>query len=201
MGKRDRAWSSSATGFVLLLMAALAIPAAVFAQTGQPPQPGETPLFKWLEATSIGTAVRESNWLFPVIEAVHVLGIVGLAGASTLLDLRLLNRGFLRDEPASHVASRLLPVMWASFAVMFVTGALMFTSEAWQCYTSLSFRIKMALLLAVGLNALVFHVTSYRTIKTWEHAPIAPVPARVAAWLSMALWVVIVFAGRAIAYW
>lgn len=201
MGKRARAWTGSAMGAVLLSMAALAFSGAVFAQTGQPPRPGETPLFQWLEGTYISTSVRESDWLFPLIESVHVLGIVSLAGASTLLDLRLLNRGFLRDEPASQVASRLLPIMWGSFAVMLVTGALMFISEAWQCYTSVSFRVKLALLLAVGLNALVFHLTSYRTIKTWEQAPVAPVAARLAAWVSLTLWVAIVFAGRAIAYW
>lgn len=201
MGKRARAWISLAMGAMLLSMAALALSGAVFAQTGQPPQPGETPLFKWLEGTSIGTNVHESDWLFPLIESVHVLGIVALAGASTLLDLRLLNRGFLKDQPASQVASRLLPVMWTSFGVMAVTGTLMFVSEAWQCYTSISFRVKLALLLAVGLNALIFHLTSYRSIKTWEQAPVAPVPARLAAWVSLALWVCIVFAGRWIAYW
>jgi hypothetical protein len=186
---------------VPLSMVALAFSGAAFAQTGAPPRPGETPLFKWFESTSIGAAVRESDWLFPVIESVHVLGIVLLAGAGTLLALRLVNRGFLRDKPASAVASHLMPVMWGSFAVMFVTGALMFVSEAWQCYTSLSFRIKLALLLAVGLNALIFQLTSYRTIKTWERDPVAPLPARVAAWVSITLWVCIVFAGRGIAYW
>jgi hypothetical protein len=201
MRKRVRAWMGSAMGAVLLSMASLAIPAAVFAQTGGPPRPGEPPLFKWLESTYIGIAVHESNWLFPLLESVHVLGIVALAGASTLLDLRLLNRGFLRDEPVSEVASRLLPIMWGSFALMFVTGALMFISEAWQCYTSVSFRVKMALLLGVGLNALVFQLTSYRSMAAWENAPVAPVPARVAAWLSITLWVCIVFAGRGIAYW
>ena len=201
MRKRVRMRIGSLMGAVVLSMTALAFSGAVFAQTGAPPRPGETPLFKWLENTHIGAAVRESDWLFPLIESVHVLGIVFLAGAGTLLALRLLNRGFLREKPTSEVASRLLPVMWGSFALMFVTGALMFISEAWQCYTSLAFRIKLALLLALGLNALIFQLTSYRTIMTWEKAPVAPLAARVAAWVSMALWVAIVFAGRGIGYW
>ncbi len=186
---------------LLLFVATLAFSRAAFAQTGSPPLPGETPLFKWIEATSIGTAVRESNWLFPVIEAVHVLGIVVLAGSSALLDLRLLNWGFLREQPASKVAARALPAMWVSFAVMFLTGALMFVSEAWQCYTSMAFRIKMGLLLAVGLNALLFHFGPYRRIREWDSAPAAPASAKTAAWLSLVLWVGIIFAGRWIAYW
>jgi len=186
---------------MLLSAAALALCGATFAQTGNPPLPGETPVFKWLESTSVGTHVRESDWLFPVIEAVHVLGIVFLAGAGTLLAMRLLNRGFLRHKPASEVAARLQPVMWWSFALMVTTGTLMFISEAWQCYTSMAFRIKLGLLLSVGLNALIFQLGAYRTIKTWEKDPVAPASARAAAWVSMLLWVCIVFAGRGIAYW
>lgn len=206
MGKRVRAWIVSRRGALLLFVAALAFSRAAFsraafAQTGSPPLPGETPLFQWLEGTSIGTAVRESNWLFPVIESVHVLGIVVLAGSSALFDLRLLNRGFLREQPASRVAARLLPVMWASFAVMFITGTLMFVSEAWQCYTSIAFRVKIGLLLAVGFNAVLFHFGPYRKIGQWESAPAAPASAQTAAWLSLALWVGIIFAGRWIAYW
>jgi len=130
-----------------------------------------------------------------------MLGIVVLVGTSVLLDLRLLGRGVLRDQPASQVASRALPVMWGSFGVMFITGTLMFMSEATRCYDSMSFRVKIALLLAVGLNALVFQLGPYRKIAGWENAAVTPTSARVAAWVSMALWVCIVVAGRGIAYW
>lgn len=124
-----------------------------------------------------------------------------LVGTSVLFDLRLLQRGYLREQPASRVAARLLPVMWASFAVMLVTGTLMFMSEATRCYQSVAFRIKIVLLIATGLNALVFHFTAYRRIGQWEKAPFAPASVRAAAWLSLALWAAIVVAGRGIAYW
>lgn len=158
-------------------------------------------IFQWFESTTIGTTVRDSNWLFPFIESVHMLGIVVLVGTSVLLDLRLLGRGILCHQPASQVASRALPVMWGSFAVMFITGVLMFLSEATRCYGSVSFRVKIVLLAAVGLNALVFQLGPYRKIAGWESAAVAPRSARVAAWLSLALWVCIVVAGRGIAYW
>jgi hypothetical protein len=188
-------------GLALPLLALLVLSGAAFAQTGGPPKPGETPFFEWMDNTYIGSNVRDSNWLFPVIESIHVVGIVFLVGASVLLDLRLLNRGYLRDQPVSRIWSRLLPMMWASFGVMFVTGTLMLISESWQCYTSIAFRVKMALLLAVGANVLFFYFAAYRKIKLWEKDTIAPVSARASAWVSMILWVLIVFAGRAIAYW
>jgi uncharacterized membrane-anchored protein len=130
-----------------------------------------------------------------------MLGIVVLVGSSTLLDLRLLNRGLLREQPASQVTARLLPVMWTSFALMFVTGVLMFLSEATRCYESMSFRVKMILLLVVGLNAMFFHFAAYRKIEKWESALSTPASAKVAAWASMVLWMCIIVAGRGIAYW
>ncbi|MDE3109045.1 MAG: hypothetical protein KGL02_03795 [Acidobacteriota bacterium] len=156
---------------------------------------------KWCEGTYLGASVRNSEWLFPVIESIHMLGIVALVGSSTLLDLRLLNRGFLRHQPASQVTSKLLPVMWTSFAVMLITGVLMFFSEATRCYESTSFRVKMALLVVVGLNAVFFHFAAYRKIGEWEASPKTPGAAKLAGVVSLVLWICVIVAGRGIAYW
>jgi hypothetical protein len=198
----------------LPLVAMLLFSGAAFAQTGGPPKPGETSFFDRIDNTYIGSTVRNSNWLFPVIESAHVVGIVFLVGASVLLDLRLLNRGYLREQPLAQVWSKLIPVMWAAFAVMLATGTLMLVSESWQCYTSIAFRIKMGLLLAVGANVLFFYFAAYRRMRTdanWrasEPQPqlrtgeaLIPASAKFCAWASMFLWVLIVFAGRFIAYW
>ena len=158
-------------------------------------------ILKAIEATWIGRGVRDSSWLFPFIESIHMLGIVVLVGTSILLDLRLLGRGVLRDRPASEVAARALPVLWGSFAVMFVTGTLLFASKAVDSYETNSFKLKMLGLLLVGVNAMVFQLGPYRRIAQWENAAVAPGSARVAAWVSLTLWVCIVLAGRGIAYW
>jgi hypothetical protein len=235
--------------FALPLIAMLLLSGVALAQTGGPPKPGETPFFDRIDNTYVGSAVRNSNWLFPVIESVHVVGIVFLVGASVLLDLRLLKRGYLREQPLSQAWSRLIPVMWAAFGVMLATGALMLISESWQCYTSIAFRVKMGLLLAVGANVLFFYFAAYQRMRgdaNWRlpesqpqeslgalapagrgpvslHSAAAlesepersigssplsrtgevliPSSAKFCAWASMILWVLIVFAGRFIAYW
>jgi hypothetical protein len=157
---------------------------------------------QWLEATTIGSAIRDSSWLFPAIESVHILGITILVGSTGLFDLRLLGRGFLGRQPASKVAHQVMPWAWGSFSVMFVTGVLMFSSEATRCYQSWFFRIKLGLLLLAGLNALIFQFGTYYQIGDWDEAgTVAPTAARVAAWVSLLLWVFIVFAGRGIAYY
>jgi hypothetical protein len=157
---------------------------------------------QWLESTSVGADVRNSDWLFPVIESLHMLGIVLLVGATGLFDLRLLGRGPFRQQPASQVARQVMPWVWGSFAGMFITGSLMFTSEATRCYQSWCFRAKMVLLLMAGLNAFIFQFGAYRQVANWDEAARKPpAGARVAAWTSLVLWVVIVFAGRGIAYY
>jgi hypothetical protein len=157
---------------------------------------------QWLEATTIGAAVRNSDWLFPFIESIHMLGIVFLVGATGLFDLRLLGRGPLRQQPISQLARQVMPWVWGSFAVMFITGSLMFTSEATRCYQSWCFRGKMILLILAGLNAFIFQFGAYRHVANWDDAALKPPSgARFAAYASLALWVLIVFAGRGIAYY
>ncbi len=157
---------------------------------------------QWLEQTSIGLAIRDSSWLFPVIETIHVLGIIVLVGSTGLFDLRLLGHGFLRDRPASSVKVEIGPWVWGSFAVMATTGALMFSHEATKCYTSWFFRIKVVLLALAGLNALIFELGANRRLSAWDEAEtVAPKSARIAAWASLILWVLIIGAGRGIAYY
>jgi hypothetical protein len=156
-------------------------------------------LCKWIEQTSVAAGVRESLWLFPAIETVHLFGIILLVGSTVALDLRLL--GFaLREQAVSKLASRLLPWVWIGFAVQVVTGSLLFASEATKCYGNPAFRIKMLLLVLAGVNALVFYVTPFRKVATWDNASTPPVGARLAGVLSILLWLGIVAAGRWIGF-
>jgi hypothetical protein len=147
----------------------------------------------------IGTAIRESDNAFPIIESVHVLGITLLAGTIAVLDLRMLGV-ILRDVPVRRIARGVLPLTWSGFVVMFLSGFLLFWSEAAKNYTNPAFRIKIVLLILAGLNPLVFHTGVYRRAKEWELAATAPWRARMAAIASLTLWSGIIIAGRAIAY-
>ena len=59
-------------------------------------------LFDWLEQTTIGTVIRESTWLFPVVESVHLLGLALLGGA-VVMNGRLLK--ILNESNASTFTS------------------------------------------------------------------------------------------------
>jgi hypothetical protein len=116
-----------------------------------------------------------------------------------MLDLRLLGLT-LRKVPFSEVAARLLPWTAAGFAVMVLSGSLLFYAIPVRTYLNIFFRIKVAMLVLAGLNAWIFQRTVYRRVAEWDVKLVAPVGARVAGGLSLLLWACIVIAGRMIAY-
>ena len=154
---------------------------------------------KWLEQTSVGAGIRESLWLFPAIETLHLLGMAVLVGSAGVLDLRLLG-WMLRRECVSELAGRLLRWAWAGFAVQVVTGVLLFSSEAIKVYTNPAFRLKMLLILLAGVHALIFHWTVYRNVATWDDSGVLPAGAKVSGLASIVLWIGIVAAGRFIGF-
>jgi len=157
------------------------------------------PFCRWLEHTSVAAAVRESLWLFPAIETLHLLGMAVLVGSIAAFDLRLLG-WMLRRQRVSALAERLLPWSWAGFAVQLVTGALLFASEAVKVYPNPAFRLKMLLLFLVGLHALIFHLSVYRNVASWDDTEVLPAGPKVAGFVSILLWIGIVAAGRFIGF-
>jgi len=150
-------------------------------------------LFERLEASALGAAIRDSLWLFPVIEAVHLLGLALLGGAVLVLNLRLLGLG-LQQKPVSYVARQLEPWLVSAIAVMVATGIPLFLSEAVKCFHSEAFRLKMVAL-ALAL-AFTFGVRN-------PVAKAQPLPARwnrAVAACSLALWLTVAAAGRWIGF-
>jgi hypothetical protein len=154
---------------------------------------------QWLEKTPWSIALHESLWVYPIVESIHVLTLCLFLGTAVMLDLRLLGVT-MRHVPFSEAAARLLPWTAAGFALMVVSGSLLFYAIPVRTYLNIFFRIKVAMLILAGLNAWVFHRTVYRRVATWDLEPVTPVGARVAGGLSLALWAGIVVAGRMIAY-
>jgi hypothetical protein len=154
---------------------------------------------QFLYDSNFGTYIRESDYAFSVVESIHVLSITLLVGTISMLDLRMLGLT-LTSIPVTKVARDVLPLTWCGFGVSFLSGFILFWSEAAKNYGNPAFRIKLALLLLVGLNPLIFHTTIYRRVHEWERLAASPWPARTAAAVSLTLWSGIIIAGRAIAY-
>lgn len=156
-------------------------------------------LLAWLYATPIATAVRESSFLFPTVETVHVLAITLVVGSISIVDLRLLGVAS-RGRAVTEVTAEILPLTWCAFAVAVVSGSLLFSSQAIKYVDNLAFELKMALLLLAGLNMVVFHQLTQRDIAAWDRAERPPLGPRLAGGISLALWIAIVFCGRVIGF-
>ena len=154
---------------------------------------------KAIQDSDIGTSIRESTWTFPIIETTHVIGLAISVGLIPITDLRLI--GFiLRKRAFSELWGQLKPLFTVGFIIMFVSGILLFLSQAYKAYESIFFRMKIVFLILAAANALAFEYTSRPTVGEWDTAALPPPRARMAGWISIILWAGIIAAGRTMAY-
>src|SRR5580700_11761240 len=128
---------------------------------------------EWLEASGLATRIRDSLFLFPLLESTHVFGLALVFGTIAIIDLRLLGIAST-ERPFTRMWSDILKWTWAAFALTALTGALMFITNATVYYHNFYFRTKMLLLALTGVNMLIFELTAGRTIHSWDKAPSAP---------------------------
>jgi len=153
------------------------------------------PLFEWFYATPVGETIRNSVWLFPVIEAFHLLGLGVIGGAVLLVNLRLLGVGLTR-QPVAQLAAEAQPWLLGALALMFASGFPLFLSEATKAYYSYAFWIKMTSLLLV----LVFTFTIHRRVTRTDLAVHKPQLAKLTALVSLVLWFGVAWGGRWIGF-
>ncbi len=109
-------------------------------------------VFDWLELTWIGETVRKSLWLFPVIEAFHLVALALLGGAGLLMGLHLMGLIMPNSKP-SEVYANIHRWFDLGLAVLLLSGIPLFLSEAIKCYYNEPFWMKMIFLLL----GLIFH--------------------------------------------
>lgn len=161
--------------------------------------PEPTNLWERIEYSSLGTTIAESTWMFPSLEVLHVIALLTVIGTIAIVDLRLIGIAS-KGHRVTLLAQDMLPWTWGAFALAAVTGGLLFVSKAHSYMINPWFLGKMSLMALAGLNMAYFHLTTWRTAGQWELDPPFPPAAKVAGWLSLIFWVVIVFCARAIGF-
>jgi hypothetical protein len=152
-----------------------------------------------LHNSGFSEAIRNSLYIFPLMEAVHVIALTLVFGTIMVVDLRLL--GFAsKSRPYTRVSHDMLKWTWGAFALAALTGTLMFVTNAQVYFHNGFFRAKFALMALAGLNMLVFQLTTGRHPEGWDTAPVAPAPARIAAIASLTLWVLVIGMGRTVGF-
>ena len=156
-----------------------------------------TAAFEWLEHTALAIFVRDSLWLFPMIEIVHILGFTVLVGSAVMFDLRLL--GIARGVGIVDAANLLLPWSRRALIAVIPSGVLLFITQAAALSTNSVFGLKLILIGLAGANALFFHRFTFRMVSQWPRSK-TPASARAAAVVSLVLWTAVITCGRLIAY-
>jgi hypothetical protein len=136
--------------------------------------------------------LNQTEWAFPVLECIHILGFALSIGTIAIVDLRLLGLG-MRRQSAAQLAKDTAPWTLAGLGVMLTSGPLIFSSDPRMYYYNPSFRFKIAALLL----AILYHYTVHRKVAL--SAP-SPLLAKLVGSISLALWVSVVFGGLFIAF-
>jgi hypothetical protein len=156
-------------------------------------------VFVWIHETPFATAIRESSFLFPWIESVHVLALTIVVGSIAIVDLRLLGLASKARSIAS-LAAEVLPITWTAFLVALITGLSLFASHATGYAANFQFRMKMLLLILAGVNMLSFHWVMGRGRDNWNDVATTPSRGKAAGLISLVLWIGIVAFGRWIGF-
>jgi hypothetical protein len=145
------------------------------------------------EHSGLGQAARSAGWLYPLANVVHVLGAALLVGSIATFDIQVLRH--VRDPHAVYQAGFSVAVF--GFFLQVVSGIVLLSADASTLVRNPAFLFKMVMLVVGVANAAVFHWCYGRAFK-------GPTPlrvrARVLAAVSLTSWVLVLLAGRAIAY-
>ena len=152
-----------------------------------------------LQGSFLGQAVRNAEFLYPFLEATHIIGIALLIGPAFAFDLRLLGAG-RRLISVVTAARSLLPLSHIGMVIAVVTGIALLSAQATVVASSGAAPWKFGLLLLSCLNVPIFHYGVYRRVDEWNDAASTPLAARVAAVISLISWTGVVYAGRLLAY-
>jgi len=154
---------------------------------------------QWLAETPFSTGIRESTYVYPIIESVHVLSLCVFVGLLLSWDLRLLGIT-LRRVAVSEVWARLIPWITMGAVLMVLSGLLLFASDPVRFFGNIFFRVKALGLFLALLNAMAFHLGIERKLVDWDTAVVTPRAAKLAGAISIGLWAAIVVTGRFVAY-
>jgi hypothetical protein len=152
-----------------------------------------------IEATTVGTAIAESRYAFPIIEGTHLIALSVSVGLIFLTDLRLLGL-ILRHVPVARVLHGLRPYVLSGFALVFISGGLLFWAEAATVIKSPAWIFKFAFIGLAGLNALYFEFVIARRPGALADVPVLPRGVKYASLASLAIWTLVIICGRLIAY-
>lgn len=156
------------------------------------------PFIAMIYDSAVSTAIRDTAWIIPTVQSVHILAIAALFGSVLVTDLRL--AGVLAvEESLQTVASRYMTWIWTALVVLLCTGLVMVVGEPERTLLNQIFWLKMSMVFSATVMTLLFRLPLLKPEFKLEHAYWAR-GTKPLAWLSLAIWIGVIFCGRWIAY-
>ena len=155
--------------------------------------------FVWMSELDSSIALRESTYVAPWFQVLHVVSVSLFAGSVFLMDLRLVGLGSTR-LPFSQAQRQLFPWQMAGIVGANLTGAGLLFANPMTYFANIIFWTKMIAMALAGLNALAFHFITAATMAEWDSRPQPPLTAKLAGVLGLVLWTNVILAGRLMYY-
>jgi len=156
----------------------------------------------WVAATPLSKLIGTHLWIVPSTQSIHYVALAVLFSSAAIIDLRIL--GLISGHtPLPRIAERFAPGIWMALVVMIATGVILLIGEPARSLTTWEFQSKMVMLVAVVL--LTLYLQRRIADSSMERSAaggevVLPATARMAAVASLVLWMLIIVAGRWIAY-
>ena len=154
-------------------------------------------MFEWLEMTSVALWVGESLWGYPIMLALHAVGLAVVVGIFVMRDLRLM--GFFEGISYESLDS-LRNLGWIGFLINAISGCFLFSSQATMFIESTPFLLKISMIFLAAICAAVLQNKSHAEAVQWDASGAATGGVRSLAMLSTALWIGAIISGRLVAY-
>jgi len=150
-----------------------------------------TSFAKWLQDTWFAQSILTSSWAFPYVQMTHFTGLSLWVGTNVLLDLRLLGIGKKRQTVA-ELRDALFLWNWIGFGIAILGGFLLFSLSATTYVRNSAFRVKLGVLIPLGL---LLHIANQWKSRTWSQSEDTPAIAKLAGLVEIVLWICVATAG------
>lgn len=155
---------------------------------------------EWLSTTRPSVFIQQHNaWAIPAIQSIHIVGIAMVMGSVLLIDLRILGWAGM-DQTLRQATRRFGPWLTSALWLLLATGILMVVGEPVRELITVSFWVKMALVVVGAVIALIFQAALRRHDQQWETALVARPSVKALAILTFLIWACVIVLGRLIAY-
>jgi hypothetical protein len=137
-----------------------------------------------LQQSSFAVGVRNSEFVYPAANVLHVVGVIGFYGLVAAMDLHILS-----DSRRTALMLRLRPYAIVLLAVVVIAGFVLFAADAVAIAANPVFRLKLLAIVLAVINFAVHLSAADR-----------PQVLRTTALVSLVAWLIVAALGRYIAY-